>query len=395
MTTTDSQEKPQQTYDNNSAIRTAVNRLTELLEWLYPDPSPDIFTVRDYRNRYPFTRLGPLATADIDRYQRVNRAVGNHVQIGLCAYHIGLIYLHEGAFRGAIQQFDQARQQWNFVNQPAAVGLTYLGRAVALQMADHYESALASVGKVMGWLERGRFGEPPPQPERFQERTTAYVAQLQAELRKQMDALLAKAAANGAEVNDTGVSPNAAVSEQAAPYQAPPIQPDPEAETRPDGDIVSAPPTPRPISNMNADTAPTINPIPDHLHTDDRHAWYQVEVRPYSDFMPEFNSGDWLLVDLQLRLDQDLQDTQQPILVIKKEEIAGTIRVRPLAAKDRFQRIYLVTWADTPTGSFRVDEDTGTVSFSPEMAQIGINRTEILGTVVGFWRPMMEILPRG
>ena len=102
---------PQPTYDNNVGIRTAVNRLTELLEWLYPDPSPDIFTVRDYRNRYPFTRLGALATGDIDRYRRINRAIGNHVQLGLCEYHVGLIYLHEGDFRGAVQQFDLARHQ--------------------------------------------------------------------------------------------------------------------------------------------------------------------------------------------------------------------------------------------------------------------------------------------
>ncbi|MCA9947664.1 MAG: hypothetical protein KC449_29490, partial [Anaerolineales bacterium] len=106
-----SQEPIQQSYDNNSQIRTAVNRLTELLEWLYPDPSPDIFTVRDYRNRYPFTRLGALATDDIDRYQRINRAIGNHVQIGLCECHIGLIYLHEADFHGAVQQFELARQQ--------------------------------------------------------------------------------------------------------------------------------------------------------------------------------------------------------------------------------------------------------------------------------------------
>lgn len=44
-------------YDDYEPIRIAVNRLTELLEWLHPEPSPDIFTVRDYRTRYPFTRL--------------------------------------------------------------------------------------------------------------------------------------------------------------------------------------------------------------------------------------------------------------------------------------------------------------------------------------------------
>lgn len=381
-----SQEQPQQTYDNNPAIRSAVNRLTELLEWLYPDPSPDIFTVRDYRNRYPFTRLGPLATADIDRYRRINRAVGNHVQIGLCEYHIGLIFLHEGAFRGAVQQFDQARQQWSFVNQPAAVCLAHLGRAVALQLADHYESALVSVGKVAGWLDRARFAEPVPQAERFRERVLAYVAELQAGLRKQMDAPPETAVAQPVnETDETQTQLPPTVGPAAASAAS-------EAETRPDREVVAAAVTPRPIANMNRPAALPL-PIPEHSLLDDRYAWYLVEARPLTDFMAEINTGDWLLVDLQPGLTEDLQDTEQPILVVMNEEIGGTIRVRPLDPKDKFQRIYLVTLADSPTGAFRVDEATGTVTFSPEMAEIGVDRTEIVGVVVGFWRPMMEVMP--
>ena len=364
------QEAAQQTYDNNSAIRTAVNKLTELLEWLYPEPSPDIFTVRDYRNRYPFTRLGPLATADIDRYQRINRAVGSHVQMGLCEYHIGLIYLHEGAFHGAVTQFDLARQQWSFVNEPAAVSLTYLGRAVALQLADHYELALVSVGKVTGWLERGRFAEPMPHWDPFCQQVLAYVAGLQASLRKQLD-------------------PPPQTAEDAPEEGA-----EAEAETKPDGEIVTDTATPQPISNMNR-AAPMAIPIPDHLLTDERYAWYLVEARPLSEFMPEINMGDWLLVDLQPGLTEDLHDTEQPILVVMNEEIGGTIRVRPLDPRESFQRIYLVTWADSPVGAFRRDEATGTVTFSPEMPEIGVNLDEILGVVVGFWRPMMEVLPKG
>ena len=382
-----SQEEQQQSYDNNRQIRTAVNRLTDLLEWLHPDPSPDIFTVRDYRNRYPFTRLGSLATADIDRYQRINRAIGNHVQMGLCDYHIGLIYLHEGAFRGAVTQFDQARQQWSFVDQSAAVALTHLARAVALQQAHHYESALVRAGKVAGWLARARFAKPVLGWQDFEAQTLVYVAELQATLRQQMQAAPQTAAAQPDETA-------AGAEEAVAQPQTPAAAPDPEAETRPDGGIVTAADTPLPISNMDRIPAPGI-PIPGHRLIEDRYDWYLVEVRPSSDFMPEINTGDWLLVDLEPRLTRDLKDTEQPILVVKKEEIDGTIRVRPLEPKERFQRIYLVTLADSPTGSFWVDEATGTVSFSFEMAKIGIDRTEILGVVVGFWRPMIVVAPGG
>lgn len=379
-----SQEVVQQSYDNNRQIRTAVNRLTELLEWLHPEPSPDIFTVRDYRNRYPFTRLGPLATADIERYQRINRAIGNHGQIGLCDYHIGLIYLHEGAFRGAVTQFDQARQQWSFVNQSAAVALTHLARAVALQQANHYESALVSAGKVAGWLERARFAKPMLGWPDFQAQVLAYVAELQAELRKQMEAAPQTAAEKPGETEQ-------ATDEAAAQQQAPVGDPDPEAETRPDGEIITGAATPLPISNMDRTPLPGI-PLPGHRLVEERYEWYLVEVRPPSDFFEEIHPGDWLLVDLQPRLTKDLQDTEQPILIVKKEEIDGTIRVRPLDPKDRFQRIYLVMLADSPTGSFWVDETTGTVTLSSDMAAIGVNRTEILGVVVGFWRPMQNIM---
>ena len=379
-------ETPQQTYDNNSQIRTAVNQLTELLEWLYPEPSPDIFTVRDYRNRYPFTRLGPLATGDIDRYQRINRAVGNHVQLGLCYYHIGLIYLHEGAFRGAVQQFELARQQWSFVNQPAAVSLTHLGRAVALQLADHYETALASVGKVAGWLERARFAESVPQAVRFRARVLAYVAELQAALRQQMD-----------------VAPQTAVSDPAQPDEAddlsapaagsPDQKPEPGTEAAAklaDEGVSEALP---PVVNMDRAARPAI-PIPEHRLMDDRYAWYLVEIRPSSNFLVEINAGDWLLVDLKPGFTEDLQDTEQPVLVVMDRQIEGTIRVRPLDPKERYQRIYLVTLADS-SKKFQRDQVTGTVTFSPEMAEIGVDLSEILGSVVGFWRPMIELLPNG
>ena len=388
-----SQELSQQNYDNNEVIRTAVNQLTDLLEWLHPEPSPDIFTVRDYRNRYPFTRLGSLATGDIDRYQRINRVVGNHVQMGLCEYHIGLIYLHEGDFRGAAQQLAQARQQWSFVNQPAAVSLTFLGQAIALQQANHFESALVSAGKVAAWLDRARFAEPILGGEQFRERVMGYVAGLQAALRQQLDAASqADAQAPAAPPAEPARQSSAASAATTVDDTPTMIEVDLEAETKPDGEIVSGSPTPLPISNM-AQEAPHLIPMPGHTLVDARYDWYLVETRPLSSFMSDINVGDWLLVDLQPGLTSNLQDTEQPILVMMNKEIDDTIRVRPLDPKARFQRIYLVKWADSPVGSFRVDEATGAVDFSPELLEIGINLDEILGVVVGFWRPMIEFIP--
>ena len=131
-------------------------------------------------------------------------------------------------------------------------------------------------------------------------------------------------------------------------------------------------------------------PVPGHQQRNDRYKWYLVETRPLSEFMPEINMGDWLLVDLQPGLTQDLHDTEQPILVVMNEEIDGTIRVRPSEPKASYQRTYLVTLTDSPTGAFRIDEATGNVSFSSEMAEIGVSHDEILGVVVGFWRPFFE-----
>jgi hypothetical protein len=343
---------PQPTYDNNVAIRTAVNRLTELLEWIYPDPSPDIFTVRDYRNRYPFTRLGALATGDIDRYQRINRAIGNHVQIGLCEYHIGLIYLHEGDFRGAVQQFDLARHQWVFVNQSAAIALTHMGRTVALRLGHHFESAMMSAGKVAVWLDRARLGEPVPQGGRFFEKVLSYVAELQVELRQLMSPP-PETAVNGTADTANGQPPGPPTSAMRDGTLTAPSVPDltTDAATRADDEIETGATARPPIVNLDRTAAPAL-PIPEHLLVDDRYGWYLVESRPESDFLPEVKTGDWLLVDLEPGLTEDLHDTEQPILIVKKENIGGTIRVRPLDPKDRFQRIYLVTLADTPTARF-------------------------------------------
>jgi hypothetical protein len=241
------------------------------------------------------------------------------------------------------------------------------------------------VGKVASWLDRARLAEPVPQWERFREKVLAYVAELQAVLRKQMDA----APQTDVPPQQMGTAPTMAAPPQ--PKNLPPSESAvAEIETKPEDEIITGTAVSRPISNMNRATTPNI-PIPDHTLMDDRYAWYLVEVRPESDYMPEIDVGDWLLVDVRHGLSGDIHDTEQRILVVKNEEISGTIRVRPLASKGPFQRIYLVD-LDVPTdGLFWNDEVTGAVTFSWEKPQIRVTFSEILGVVVGFWRPMIAV----
>ena len=98
------------------------------------------------------------------------------------------------------------------------------------------------------------------------------------------------------------------------------------------------------------------------------------------------------MVDMQPELKANVQDTEQPILIVKKEEIDGTIRVRPLERREPYQRIYLVNLVES-SKEFQRDQVTGTITFSSGMAEIDIKLSEILGNVVGCWRPMFAVLP--
>ncbi len=149
-------------YETNVRTRTAVNQLAELLDALFPDPDPGIFTLRDFRNRYILTGLGDLASREIEQSQRINRRFNDFSRMGLCEFHVGLIYLFWGDNHGALQQFRLARRQWSFINKPArAVCLARFAEGAAQELAYHYEEALSCYGRAQQCLKHkspARFG---------------------------------------------------------------------------------------------------------------------------------------------------------------------------------------------------------------------------------------------
>lgn len=147
-------------YNTNKKTTTAVNQLTDLLDLFYPDPSPNIFTLHDFRTRYKLTGLGELATREIEQSQRINQRIHDFSQMGLCEFHIGLIYLFWGDFRGATLQFRLARRQWTFIKKPKHVlCLAYFAEGVAQELAYHYEDALSCYGRARQCLERNTAAE--------------------------------------------------------------------------------------------------------------------------------------------------------------------------------------------------------------------------------------------
>ncbi len=142
----------------NPQVAATVELLTRLLRLLYPNRrNLDIVTVEDIQRRYPLTGLGVPAMRAIEQSQRIVRATNDYHLIGICEFHVGLIYLFWEDNRGASQQFAAARRQWSFVNATAPVCLALFAEGRAQELALHHESAMACYGKAEQRLPRIRF----------------------------------------------------------------------------------------------------------------------------------------------------------------------------------------------------------------------------------------------
>jgi len=175
-----------ETPDSQDGTRASVERLNELLNMLYGRPeNPDLITLDDVLRRYRLTALGKPAMTAIDQSRRMVRAVGDYEQIGLCEFHIGLIFLYWGDGRGAAQQFMAARQQWSFTDHTAAVTLAHYAAGVAQRRVFEHEKAARQLGKVKQLLPRIPLA-PVSVTNQFMETLQAAVETTRSEMRDEM-----------------------------------------------------------------------------------------------------------------------------------------------------------------------------------------------------------------
>ncbi|MCP4427463.1 MAG: hypothetical protein GY803_23485 [Chloroflexi bacterium] len=339
-----------------------VALLSNLLEALYPDSdslNPDILRLDDFKFRYQRTGLGPLAVAAIEQAQRMTRAIGNFEDVGLCEFHIGLIYLHWKDYRGAAQQFKEARHQWSFVNKTAAVCLAYFAEGLSHQYVHAYETALIRYGKVEQALRRIGFEPSPNNRDKFVK-----------DLRKEVD----EAQEQSREALKEQMAPdeNSASEDETAPED----EAAPESETAVENEAT----VPPPILPLHPPSSQENLPIPGHDRADDQYLWYRVRIRRPDILFANIKEQGWLLVNRNM---DNHAFKKEDLLVIASDDHDVSIVLEPHSSDSQhFHRICLARVAPDEISFTR---EGGRVQFSSKLEQIPVDYQDLFGYVVGLW----------
>lgn len=349
---------PQANKRPQAEIDTAVATLTDLLTRRYRGAHDevnvvDFITLDEIKRLYRLTGLGEPANQAIEQAQRIARAGGDYERIGLCEFHVGLIYLHYGRIQGAAHCFAAAGRQWSFINATASVCLAYFAEGKAQEFSYRYEAALICYNKASQWLDRIQY---EPDSRRWRQWVEKLRTEIGGALRK-VRRLLRKYPSDQKEETEGEVN---GVREDRSGSAA--LAPSAETGER-SGQIVIPPPAPC--------------PLPGHQKMAEDHHWYQVTERTgaFLDFLPQ---GSWLLV----RVSSPHYDKGDLVIVGGEETLTGSITVHSSSHRAPFARIRL---ARVPlAGPFTREGETVTLRFDSERDRI-IQPEAVVGLVVGFW----------
>jgi hypothetical protein len=374
--------------------------LSDLLDLLYPPPlSPDIITREDVLTRYRLTGLGVPAITALQQAQRIVRTGKDYCQIGLCEFHIGLIYLYWQHCLAAAQQFAEARRQWLFADEAASVCLTYFAEGQARHLALHYEPAMSCYLKAEQWLPRLRLTPPSANLDEFIQNVTSKLRGSQEILRDRMWP------------PDEPERKAEPLPEQQPPAELPrdesaaaePVPSTPETPAHPSPQTKEgAIPLPR-LNIVHEQATPEVSPVDfSSLHDvplpippretaeptsfvlpiKEYYKWYQVENRD-GDFLPFVREGAWILVDTRHYSGRYKPD-DLVIIGGNNEELKGNIPLRPYIPPAAFRRIYL-SRVQLPEVPFTRDPQSGRVRLIYNTGQITMDNGNVLGMVLGFW----------
>lgn len=340
---------------------TAVT-LNDLLVQLYPDPVPDIFTLNDFLRRYRLTRLGEPALKAITQSERINRAHGDHTQMGLCAFHIGLIFLHSGDFRSAAGQFEEAQRQWRFADRASAIALALFAEGQALEYAHSFEKAMGCYQKMVQWLRRAEM--------KGTEELRPFLVLLRQQLADAQESLRGQMWAGEPEP----VPPTAKIA-----YESPTVQEYVPASSPPPLPETAVPP---PTSNLSQYDHQV---IPGHHRTDVTFDWYQTGSPPTGLFN-HLEAGSWLLIQRDPTL-SDLKIGRQVIILSPQPE-AQAVRLQPFASKPASSYIYLGQIEHVSSEALFSGQKLCNIRLTPEILLTNVVSSSILGMVVGVWKKL-------
>ncbi|MCB9419688.1 MAG: hypothetical protein H6667_07780 [Ardenticatenaceae bacterium] len=337
----------------------SVTLLSDLLASLYPEPGPDILTLDDFKRRYRLTGLGPLAVGAIQQAQRINRDSGRFNEIGLCEFHIGLIYLDWNDYQGAVQQFREARLQWSFIDKTAAICLTHLAEGLAQHHRFAYEAALSQYGKAENCQKRIKF-EPSS------DNRDGFLAQLNQTLQT------AQKAARELLWEPT---PSLTVGESAKVEEEVEMAGALSAEKEVTPETVNVLPPEFPHQKQTGLSFPF--PIPQNgLLT-----WYQATVKRHDPIFPEITQSGWLLVH---RPENDPKIKENSLVVVASDDpdMEASIVLKKLGNGDEpgFPRIFLAR--NNFEASFSKEDSRVQLS---DIHSLPIDIEHFLGYVIGWF----------
>ena len=349
-------------YKTDKGTTIAVNQIAELIEFLFPDPSPNVFTLADFRNRYKITGLGKRAIAAIEQSERINRNTGNSDQFGLCKFYVGLIYLYAGDHRGAIEQFRAACQKWEFGKNDLvfeAKALAHYAEGVAQQLVYHYEDALIAFSNAEHDLHRSStWNASHEKAKEIKKILSAYIQKRQTEIHQALwqaeshaDKLANEAEEHGAKGQRSSTQP---------------AQPDTPNEGKT---------APNPAVKQYFYT------LPESIEYEACCQWYKVQ-KSNPDYLPQPEKGTLLLVDHQI--EKHVCRENDLILVGTNNENL-VVPVTPLKEQTSpFSRIHLTT--PQLVGLFTRTPPKPVSLY--DVREIPGSNDKIIGIVVGFWHPV-------
>jgi tetratricopeptide (TPR) repeat protein len=389
-------------------LQEIVELLSSLLQLLYPFPdhvegannaeesepetdmgtlNPDILTLADFKLRYKFTGLGSRAVMSIERTQRIIRASKNFAEIGLSEFHIGLIYLDQNDCQGAIQQFQNARMQWSYIDQTAAICLSHFAEGLAQTQRQAYEMALNQFQKVAAGQKRLALEPYSENLHKFGKLLEEALKKAQDEAREALWALTPPPASTGEDEaeEDTAVPPPAAGDEEVMDEETAVPPPPPTAE-----------PAEERTETLQQEVLPPYmpetppfqaeSPVPEHFNTEQQLTWYQVRIRRQDPMFADIKEPGWLLVQ-KPNASQKIKENALVVVASNDPDTEASIILKPINnEKQVFSRIYLAR--KKLEGPFsRTDNQ---VKLSSEIRSVPVDIEHILGYVIGLWLEIGE-----
>jgi tetratricopeptide (TPR) repeat protein len=393
-------------------LQEIVELLSSLLKLLYPFPdhvessnnaeeseletdtgtlNPDILTLADFKFRYQFTGLGSQAIMAIERTQRILRASKNFAEIGLCEFHIGLIYLDQNDCQGAIQQFQNAQIQWSYIDQTAAICLTHFAGGLAQTQRQAFEMALNQFQKVTACQKRIALAPYSDNLHKFGMQLEEELKKAQDEAREALWALTPPPTSDSEyeDEEDTAVPPPAAGDEEdgeddrAVP--PPPSTAEPTAE--PTEESIETPqPEVLPPYMPETPSFQAESPVPEHPNTKQQLAWYQVHIQRKDPLFADIKDLGWLLVN-QSGSNHQYKEGDLIIVASDDPNTEASVILKPQLPDDQvFHRICLAR----PQIDVDFTKNENEVQLSSEIRQVPVMSEHILGYVIGLWLEIGE-----